>query len=520
VRVIKAEVKNFSSYGDLSFNFSNQGLTLIQGATGSGKSTLCDIVPWVLFGITAKGGKVDEVVSWGSKEQTFGSVVLSLNGEFFIVTRARNPNDLFFGYGENALLRGKDLNDTQKLINAKLGIDADLYLSGAYFHEFSRTAAFFTATAKARREICEQIVDLALPERLKLSLSAKEKELKQKEVTLASSLDQAAAALRVLTSSCTRVIGQQTAWQAQRGLRIEGLQSKARNFDKELQAELDQLRKYAEEFEAEREKDIAAMQAEMENPKCGSCGEPLKDPSKKRKILREHISARFSDTNRYLAQFERAQQRTNHYTQQVEEAITEENPYDAEVDELREEVQKTKLEAKAFDKLKTQVAGEKQEVQILLDVIQDFRGALITRTIQELQNTTNEYLAKYFDAEIRVELSIADADKIETLIHKDGNECVYTQLSKGQRQLLKLSFGLAVMQAVKNHHGVTFNAVFLDEALDGLDDRFKVKAYSLLEALSTSYESVFCVEHSTELKALFSNQIEVELVNGKSVLRG
>lgn len=520
MRVIKAEVKNFGSYGDLSFNFSHQGLTLVQGATGSGKSTLCDIVPWVLFGITAKGGKADEVVSWGSKEQTFGSVVLNLNGEYFIVTRARNPNDLFFGYGENALLRGKDLNDTQKLINEKLGIDADLYLSGAYFHEFSRTAAFFTSTAKARKEICEQLVDLSLPEKLKLSLSAKEKELKQEAALLTASLDSSAAALRVLTSSCSRVVGQQTAWQAQRGLRIEALQSKARNFDKELQAELDQLRQYAAEFEAEREKDIAAMQAEMENPKCGSCGEPLKDPSKRRKVLRSHISARFSDTNRYLNQLERAQQRTNQYAQQVEEATTEANPYDQEVEELRNETQKTKLEADATNRLLTKVKGQKQEIEMLLDVIQDFRGALITRTIQELQNTTNEYLTKYFDAEIKADLSVVDADKIETLIQKDGNECVYTQLSKGQRQLLKLSFGLAVMQAVRHHRGINFSTIFLDEAFDGLDDRFKVKAYSLLEALSTSYESVFCVEHSSELKTLFTNQIEVTLVNGKSVLNG
>lgn len=46
--------KNFASFRELEFDFSNKGLTLIAGPTGSGKSTLLDAPSWCLFGVTSK----------------------------------------------------------------------------------------------------------------------------------------------------------------------------------------------------------------------------------------------------------------------------------------------------------------------------------------------------------------------------------------------------------------------------------------------------------------------------------
>ena len=159
----RIEVRNFASYSKLVIDFTQEsGLTLIEGPTGAGKSTLCDIVPWVLFGRTAKGGTVDEIRTWNNREPTIGTVVLSLpDGKWEIVRTRGKSNDLAFRCaGLQDLQRGKDLSDTQRLLNQKLGMDFDLYLAGAYYHEFSPTAQFFTSTAKTRRVTCENLVDL------------------------------------------------------------------------------------------------------------------------------------------------------------------------------------------------------------------------------------------------------------------------------------------------------------------------------------------------------------------------
>src|ERR1017187_5196358 len=131
MRILSASATNFASYKELAFDFTNQGLTLVQGATGSGKSTLCDLVPWVLFGTTAKCGTVNDILSWPGDEVTRADVCVEIGGVNYYITRTRGPkakdNDLrwIVDCCWECPKRGKDLVDTQRLINQLLGIDAD-----------------------------------------------------------------------------------------------------------------------------------------------------------------------------------------------------------------------------------------------------------------------------------------------------------------------------------------------------------------------------------------------------------
>ena len=82
--------------------------------------------------------------------------------------------------------------------------------------------------------------------------------------------------------------------------------------------------------------------------------------------------------------------------------------------------------------------------------------------------------------------------------------------------MLKLSFAVAVMDAVSDNAGTHFNTLFFDEALDGLDTELKLKAFNLLTELSTTHESVFVIDHSDTLKTCFSNSYHVTLENDES----
>ena len=185
MKVWSCQLENFASYKELDFQFDETGLILISGPTGSGKSTLCDALPWILFSKTAKGGTVDEIINWTSEEPTKGTVFVTVPEGDFIITRIRGKkakdNDLYFADRNfpGNVTRGKDLNDTQLLINNLLGLTAELYLSGSYFHEFSQTAQFFTTTPKNRRTICEQIVDLSLAKKLQTNTKDNTKTVKE-----------------------------------------------------------------------------------------------------------------------------------------------------------------------------------------------------------------------------------------------------------------------------------------------------------------------------------------------------
>ncbi len=467
MKVLSVSLQNFASYKNLDFDFTNQGLTLIQGPTGAGKSTLCDAIPWLLFGRTAKGGAVDEIRSWNTNQVTSGHIGLS-TGDVIVRVRGATAkdNDLYYRTRMAEIVRGKDLNDTQRLINQLLGMDYDLYMAGAYYHEFSQTAQFFTTTAKNRRNICEQLVDLSLPIKLRDGISEKRK---------------------LHTESLREINGKISQLKSNIDLlqRLQGAEStKAQNWEVNNAYNLARTMEQYEKFELGRKRIISN--------KCNSCGTILSAP----------INITDNSVNPFMDRIEGFRLAANPHTGATKDYTAEIDSKETEARYLENEIQGLNVILGDLDALQT--------------VTEDLRSTTISNTIKYLESTTNESLANYFDSEIRVEFETSTADKIEVEIYKDGNTCAYTQLSKGQRCLLKLCFGVAVMEAVQNHHGISFDQIFFDESLDGLDDNFKTKAYRLFETLAQRYNSIFLVEHNEALKSMFSSSYSVQLINGSS----
>jgi DNA repair exonuclease SbcCD ATPase subunit len=467
MRVTACSLQNFASYKELNFEFKDQGLTLIAGPTGSGKSTLCDVLPWTLFGITSKGGKVDEILSWPGDEVTCSSITID-TGYTIVRSRGRKAgdNDLLILNSDGFATRGKDLLDTQRLINTLLGMTPDLYLAGAYYHEFSQTAQFFTTTAKNRRAICEQLVDLSLATKLSVRLSDEYRELSLELNVFKQDIRDLEYDIAAMKKSETEDSVRWAKW------------NEGNTATKAYVAQC------YEKFEDSRTKTISG--------KCAACGTMLAP---------DHVHTNYEE---------------NPHAERLIELEYETNPFSKELLDKSNDIKDIESELVTMEAAHAQAVSEQSDVEQLQDVVQDYRSVSIKNTISYVETQTNRMLTDYFDAEIKVAFSVESADKLDVTIYKDGNEASYTQLSKGQRQLLKLTFGIAVMQAVQNHHGLSFGEVFFDEALDGMDEVMKAKAFRLFESLERQYSSIYVVEHSEGLKARFLNSYSVRLENGQS----
>jgi DNA repair exonuclease SbcCD ATPase subunit len=471
MKILSCSLQNFASYESLEFDFSNQGLCLIEGPTGSGKSTLCDFIPWILFGKTAKNGSVDEILSWPGDKVTSGTIYFEDGLE---ITRIRGPkakdNDLYFLYendtGTVSAQRGKDLQDTQKLINNLLGVDSDLYLAGAYFHEFSQTAQFFNTTAKNRREILEQLTDLSLAIKLHSNINENTK-------TLAKEVFDIQTKVKIISSNIDQLNSLQ-----------ESENTRAERWEASHKKTIEHTVACYDKFEKGRKK--------LLSNKCGACGTVLSEP----KELVDYSE------NPHLAR--------------LSELESEKNPHAGAVKDFTGAIKNKNDELLVLKNKENELEIKYCDLEILEDIVSDFRSTIVRNAISYVETTTNTLLTDHFDAEIKMTMSAEDADKIQVEITKDGNKCVYNQLSKGQRQILKLCFGVAVMKCVSNNSGIKFHQVWFDEALDGLDETMKAKAFGLLNTLQLEYESIFVVEHSNELKAMFNTKYHVKLINGSS----
>lgn len=654
-------VENFGSHKHLEIDLSSIGLGLIYGCTGSGKSTIPDMPCWILYGLTAKDGAVDEVRSWQSPgEPTIGTLEVELPSGKITVTRIRgkqSQNDLYWTEesSPDKLERGKDIVDTQRKLNQRLGVDPDLYLSGSYFHEFSPSGNFFTAKAKDRRTLFERISDLSLPVKLADSASEARKTAKADLQTKSSERDKAAGRLQSLKGTFESSCASSERWEQQQKSLIEDLYAKAENFEKDKSAKIATLTARAADFDLERsvkvklledkiqsfeldkatkiqaleasafssdnlkaecvrwaqaqvalwaeerESKLDAWTAELQQlnaeikddaeftarigdikgqlqklsaQKCGECGGPkssdkcdaLRDDlaaleraqyaNKSRQqafdSLADKIEALQATVNPQLAALEQAQAKPNNflsqidlerakthsYAEQISQILQQENPYPAQIGQVqtsenpyaaqmatetgKQNPFKSPLEHLAADiiaeEAKTQAHGEEilalehrvTSLTQLYDLSFELRGELLRKAVRDIEASTNSILERHFDAELRVTFML-DADELDVAIQKSGYDCVYRQLSKGQRQLLKLSFVVSIMKASANRAGVHFGTLFFDEALDGLDSDLKVKAFSLFSELETNHESILLIDHAPEFQNLFSKRYHVTM---------
>lgn len=154
------EAKNFLSWENLIFHFKH-GTTLIEGYNfddkrpeGAGKSAILNALCWGLFGAIPKDVNTDQVVREGQKDC---SVTVRLDNGTSIV-RERGPTKLYIVKGEE-ILKGKDVKETQKMIEDLIGMSFDTFCQSIYFAQ-NYTKKFVTATEEEKAKILSELQDL------------------------------------------------------------------------------------------------------------------------------------------------------------------------------------------------------------------------------------------------------------------------------------------------------------------------------------------------------------------------
>ncbi len=561
MKILKATVINFGSYKELTFDFSDTGLALVQGATGSGKSTLEDIVPWILFGITSKDGNVDEIRSWNTEEPTVGTLFLECNGAGVIIVRTRGTipqqNDLYFCpqmYDERHH-RGKDLADTQKRINELLGVNADTYCTSTTFNEFSESGLFFLAKAKDKRQVFEKVANVAFPAKIAAKTAEARKAVKRESDSaisnqrfLSDKLDNAKDVLESAiqyASNWDKTQVEQIVkfttlfnnFEKEKTSNIESLETKSYRFDEAKNKVIDDLIDKLDDLDQKIKSTETLAKRESEarkalSPHCPTCGKVNNTSDKLEKIKAEieannrnvqkfteytiKLRSEQATVNPFKDQIVTAKKAKNHYAEQLADKEKEVNPFSAQLAKAHAAIPEAEIALAAQIVICNTLNLKHSSLDRLHALSFDLRGVLLRNAVKAIQDNTNGYLERYFDSEFKVGFELVDADSLEVEIRKNSYSCVYKQLSKGQRQLLKLCFSVSIMKAAANNAGISFNLLCFDEAISGLDSELKSKAYGLFESLSKDHTSVLVIEHDSDFQNLFSNRYKVELVGDES----
>ena len=562
----RCEAWNFGSYSHLELDLANVGLGLIYGKTGSGKSTIPDIPCWAMFGVTAKNGSADDVRSWQTPNEPT-KVVLDVETQegSITITRIRGKagqNDLY--WTENMEMsvqtqqRGKDLSETQKRLSARLGCDAALYLSASYFCDFSPSGSFFTAKAKDRRELFEKIACLDFPvklaERLSEAKKASKKDLDKTELQLSGisgKLEQledskkdllirhqswgASKAKREATAKASVQKAREALWAAQDNKETSFIEEELKELStqkpvlKKIQTQYNQHNQVLHTLITERQKldNVPEMCPTCLTPQASNCARKERISEITRLIKIESSDAVLCEAQidrlesvldkepklqadlRNLENIKARQALSLVQAEKDYAALDEENPFEEALSRLNSELESATKTKTSLDAQNRLIERRVSSLGLLYDLSFNLRGELLKKAVADIEISTNGYLERYFDAEIRVSFSANDADNLDVIIQKSGFQCSYKQLSRGQRQLLKLCFAVSIMGAAANSAGVNFSNLWFDESLDGLDDELKVKAFTLFSELETEHESVVLIDHAPAFQNLFSKRYQV-----------
>lgn len=132
-------IQNFLGFRTLTeFPLKDQGLVLIEGANGAGKSSIYEAIVWCLFGKTVRGYSADEVINRKAKKDCLVSLYLEDNGAVYSVHRFRkhasHKNEVLFtahdpNQGDLDLSQGTPTLTQQRIVSF-LGIDFDTFVRG------------------------------------------------------------------------------------------------------------------------------------------------------------------------------------------------------------------------------------------------------------------------------------------------------------------------------------------------------------------------------------------------------
>lgn len=156
------KLKNFKSYGDTEtvLDLGFEGVKLIVGPNGVGKTTFFDALIWCLYGETAVG--VDEVINWKTQKNCKVELNFSQLGSDYSIIRYRKHEEqsnklLLFKDGKNISFKNK--TDTQAKIIDVIEITYQAMISSVILTS-EQYSSFLRAKPSERLKMFESVLSL------------------------------------------------------------------------------------------------------------------------------------------------------------------------------------------------------------------------------------------------------------------------------------------------------------------------------------------------------------------------
>lgn len=562
IRRVYAE--NFLSFETLDASLPLTGLVHIYGrvegsdvsdSNGAGKTAILSLIRWVLFGVNDRGN-ADDVIKKGSKGGTVGRVILlDKLGHELRITRYRKHKE-----HKNALhveslgapgldLTGTDNNDTQRIIDERLGIDYNMFQRGFVFDGSLSIARMKDTEAK---DFFEKLIGTDFSDkhsRAKAVLA----DANSAMITARNQAQWIAGQAEQAQQQIATVDAQEQEWLAKQQPAIDAAEKQYDDLDVEL-AEFDQRptekvawwQQKIKEFEAEMTKaqqsaferqqlEIEASkvggwldQLKQQNMLCAACGAPVDGGERDKQIAELQQQAQelkgkldalppakdIQQTNKHYTELNaslmKAQQEVTqwdhawHSIEQKQKQLKEhiaalkQNPFPAQREAAVANWHQKAQQAADAEKTITAHERHVENCQIMVDMFsgKGLRSFILDTIVPHL----NARLAYYSGIVTGGEISAAfntttktGKEKFHITVSRSKGGNTYESLSQGEKSRLDLCLILALHEYLRTMVGAPL--LFFDELMDGLDATGTERVLGILKAIAQDTQ-VIVISHN------------------------
>jgi DNA repair exonuclease SbcCD ATPase subunit len=511
MRINKVKYQNFYSARNITVDFSQyNGLTIIDGKNGAGKSVLFEAVVWGITGRTIRKSTEEAMVNFAAKRECKVEVWI---GDDVYIKRSRKPSSLMFKVGDEWLTK-EDARATQKAIDTHLNTNYKVLMASMVFGQHSEID-FLGATTDDKRIIIRNFLNLedifVIRDRIKAFKSDYSTEKKS------------------IDSVLSEIEGQSK----DLGAKIEALgdipeipdisleeilarEKEKEECEKNIKAPFNRV-SYINSMITSKEKDLKDL---LENKACKSCGQSIQDS-----ILEDHkmeLENSLSGFRIGLKIQEDLQKKNEEALEKINIPISSKE-YAALTDKIRdaESLSIYKHQLQELDIRKEELGVKKLSAIENYEVMRFWEKAfselgliryVIKNVLSFFNDKCNTYLyhlgaGKYF---------IKFDDQLKEEIWTNKNKISYISLSGGEKRKLNLAVMLGLQDLLQLTSKGRSNLLFFDEIGENLDAEGLYGLYILLQQIKKEGKTIFLITHNDHFKSLLhcDHKMSVKNING------
>jgi len=535
------KIKNFQSITNLEFAF-NEGVHLVSGLNGSGKSSLFEAVLWCLY----DRGR-DKDVSHLGEGSCSVKLSLSKNGDNYCITRyckhLEYKNRVFFEKNGNVVD-----TDVESQIAFLLGVSYEMF-TFLYVVMQGIPLNFAIMTPTARKGVLEDLFNFTMWADLKKKFDNHCNEVSLKLNTILPSLNEAKSNKLILETKIHSLECDLSRLKNTENFNMDAVYAEIKTLKEEYDLITSELAGISIHEITDKEKEVSELiyklTYELKNHiniintgKCSQCGQSY--PSKMVQESQEKIvytkeklaklsnlkNSYNSDMNAFYKKNARLEQIHNNLYYLNKKISDQKIQVGTEISRVVEEISKNRgLLTGVFSKVvdlenvNKSVNDELTRAKSLSSLMlpsSNFRTSILVKYLDSINNYLNKICEELF-IEPRMELSVSARNVgIDFSITRNGKRVKYSSFSAGERRMFDIILIHAFKRFILREIGTNINISVFDEVFDGLDECNVNVALSVLNQLHQNGFSVFVISHKENLKAKFDSVIDVIINRGIS----